>query len=899
MEKTLFSVIIPVYNAAPFIRETVDSVIGQTIGFKENIELILVDDGSKDNSGEICKEYALLYPDNVRYVRKENGGVSSARNEGLTYAKGEYVNFLDSDDIWDKDAFAQMKSFFDKYPQTMVAAARVHNFEDEDEMHALDYKFTKGTRYVDIFDKAEVFSVQSLVNSTVIRRDAIGDIRFDQRLKYGEDSVFINELILQHKGYGLVKEALYHYRHHVGSTSAIIRQKEDVSYYTDSLRLYHMELYKQSEALYGKVIPFIQALFVYDGGFRFEKPGYKKVLSEAQIEVYWKDMEKLLAPVEDEIIIHNPVQKAMIRRGSMIERKNGGSFFGDMEYDAKKTSLVYRDVTVLNLKKNNRQFCVIDTAFIKENTLHLEGRVTRWIMMATKDQGIFTIKVDGVEMQPELSTFAHETTQTEDGNMHYYARFTLDADLSKLKDSKKIAVHPGFRFGKQWAGMLYSTGKYVPDNRAWGTCYKILDGKCMEFQKDRIEIFTTSHPALTSMRYELMFWVKAVKKHWGKIALRRLMYFILKRFKRKEIWLISDRMDNAGDNGEVFYNYVKEHLPENVDAYFCIGKNAECVPRLKANKDNLLFFESKMYPYKFLLADKIISSSANEFTINWFKGMEQRNLKDLMNFKYYYLQHGVACADLSSWLNKANKNINMIFTSSPKERQGFIEAEYYYKPEQIKLTGQARFDALRHGDKKQILILPTWRRSIKQSYDAQTRSVYFDRFNETEYFKFYNNLINDERLLSVMRENGYTGLFCLHPIHKEQYVDYQANDVFKINHGFIDYNQVFEDSSLFVTDYSSVLFDFAYLRKSVIYAQFDKEEFFEGQIYDEGYFSYEEDGFGPVCYDYESTLNTLIEAVKNQCKNPQFYLDRANKFFAYSDQNNSKRILEIIENDRD
>ena len=86
--KYKISVVIPVYKVEAYLRETVESVIAQTIGFEENIQLILVNDGSPDNSEEICLEYKNRYPRNVIYLKKENGGVSSARNESIPYIEG-------------------------------------------------------------------------------------------------------------------------------------------------------------------------------------------------------------------------------------------------------------------------------------------------------------------------------------------------------------------------------------------------------------------------------------------------------------------------------------------------------------------------------------------------------------------------------------------------------------------------------------------------------------------------------------------------------------------------------------------------------------------------------------------------------------------------------------------
>lgn len=98
-----FSVIVPVYNVAPFLQSCVDSVLEQSYG---DLELLLIDDGSTDESGGVCDQYAAA-DRRVRVVHKKNGGLSSARNAGLREATGEYVIFLDSDDYWDKqDALA-------------------------------------------------------------------------------------------------------------------------------------------------------------------------------------------------------------------------------------------------------------------------------------------------------------------------------------------------------------------------------------------------------------------------------------------------------------------------------------------------------------------------------------------------------------------------------------------------------------------------------------------------------------------------------------------------------------------------------------------------------------------------------------------------------------------------
>lgn len=115
----LVSIIVPVYKVEPYLEECVNSICGQTY---RNIEIILVDDGSPDRCGEMCDEFAAGDP-RIKVIHKENGGVASARNAAICVAEGEYVFFVDSDDIIGKDAIAEMLAISLQYSADMVCAA--------------------------------------------------------------------------------------------------------------------------------------------------------------------------------------------------------------------------------------------------------------------------------------------------------------------------------------------------------------------------------------------------------------------------------------------------------------------------------------------------------------------------------------------------------------------------------------------------------------------------------------------------------------------------------------------------------------------------------------------------------------------------------------------------------
>lgn len=118
MGKSKLSIIVPVYNVEKYLKQCIESILNQTY---KNLEIILVDDGSKDSSGKIVDDYAIK-DRRVIPVHKENGGISSARNTGLAYVTGEYLTFVDSDDWLDLDMYEKMIEAIEKYSADCVSS---------------------------------------------------------------------------------------------------------------------------------------------------------------------------------------------------------------------------------------------------------------------------------------------------------------------------------------------------------------------------------------------------------------------------------------------------------------------------------------------------------------------------------------------------------------------------------------------------------------------------------------------------------------------------------------------------------------------------------------------------------------------------------------------------------
>lgn len=222
------SVIIPVYNIEKYLRECLDSVCNQTL---EEIQILVIDDGSTDGSAAICQEYAAKYPGKLEYFHKENGGSASARNMGLDHATGEYIGFIDSDDWVEPDMYEKMYRTAIDHDVDMVFC---RTFEDECP-GAYEYIFPRPGRFTLDDMKKEIFpyllpSVTPKGNFRNLRwcnwlrickRSIIEshNIRFYDKSRRCEDLGFSVACTIHSNSYYYLNECLYHNRPNAASKS--------------------------------------------------------------------------------------------------------------------------------------------------------------------------------------------------------------------------------------------------------------------------------------------------------------------------------------------------------------------------------------------------------------------------------------------------------------------------------------------------------------------------------------------------------------------------------------------------------------------------------------------------------------------------------------------------------
>ena len=378
------------------------------------------------------------------------------------------------------------------------------------------------------------------------------------------------------------------------------------------------------------------------------------------------------------------------------------------------------------------------------------------------------------------------------------------------------------------------------------------------------------------------------------LLLRLLSHYRLAN-KRRPVWLVGDRGMAAGDSGEAFFRHLyQQHAGDTRDAIFVLSRSSPDFNRME-RYGKVIDPGSFAYKLIFLTADKIISSHADVEVTNPFLRQIDRYV-GFYTFDFVFLQHGIIRNDLSSWLNRYEKNIALFVTSAQREYDSILEYPYYYTEKNVLLSGLPRYDLLRNTPRKKLLIAPTYRKSLlRLKTDRYGVRGYDDEFKKSNYFVFYNQLLNDTRLHEAMKAAGMVGEFYIHPNFAMQRDDFQTNDHFTIPEYPYDYRQAFAQGSLLVSDYSSVVFDFAYLGKPVIYTHFDIDTFFEGHAYAQGdFFSDETDGFGPVTYTLDELIERIVGAIHSGCEMELEYRKRAKDFFAWHDQGNAERVYQAI-----
>ena len=386
-------------------------------------------------------------------------------------------------------------------------------------------------------------------------------------------------------------------------------------------------------------------------------------------------------------------------------------------------------------------------------------------------------------------------------------------------------------------------------------------------------------------------------KYWQFIPVRLMYHLSRPILKRRQVWLYFDKIYKGGDSAEYLFRYAMKQNDPHIRHYYLIDRKAPDYRRLVNDGFRPLVRRTILHRLIFLHADVMVISNSTAFTFNDFGKINSSFVRDLVDSHCVCVQHGMSVQKIALAQRRLKDNTRLYFCASKYEIENLSKPIYGYEGRfrsALKLTGVPRHDGLIDRHKKQIMISPTWRMqaSMKIRTSEGEARDYNPLFKETSYFRVYNSLINDPRLLEAARSHGYRIKYVLHPIVSVQARDFTKNDVVDIvpSIGDMSYEDLFCESALMVTDFSGVQFDFAYMRKPVLYLHSDEIP----AHYEEGTFFYDTMAFGEIARTNDELISLLIEYMENDCRMKEKFRLRADDFFAFSDHNNCQRIYDVL-----
>jgi hypothetical protein len=365
---------------------------------------------------------------------------------------------------------------------------------------------------------------------------------------------------------------------------------------------------------------------------------------------------------------------------------------------------------------------------------------------------------------------------------------------------------------------------------------------------------------------------------WKVRLMKALARFPLAFWGYRDAWVFIDREEDADDNAEHLYRWVREHHPE-VNAWFLLRRDSPDWRRLQAEGFRLM--PPGIRRKLLILNSKNIISSHADYV---FGGLDRRLYGDSMQWRYTFLQHGVIKDDLAHWLGP--REFDCFVTSSPFEHVSVVgdDTGYPYTDREVRRTGLPRHDRLlrwskkwSHDERRLLLVMPTWRGSLIDDRPSECRfSERIAAVAVSNYVRSWRAFLRSEIVHDLMAASGMRMIFLPHAnaLPYVEAFDLPAHVELRSN-GVQSMQELLAKSVLFITDYSSTAFDAAFLRIAVIYYQFDQDDFYRGgHNWRPGYFNYEEDGFGPVAKSELELTVHLTDLLGRGCNPEQRYLSR-------------------------
>ena len=361
-----------------------------------------------------------------------------------------------------------------------------------------------------------------------------------------------------------------------------------------------------------------------------------------------------------------------------------------------------------------------------------------------------------------------------------------------------------------------------------------------------------------------------------------LLPFVKKKYAKT--WVICERPDEAQDNGYHFFKFMVQTHPEQDCIYFIDPHCAAC-QKVKALGRVEKYGGIRHWLYYFS-ARYLISSQT--FKPSWICiALERGGIYDAPQI---FLQHGITI-NKAVYLLASRRKMKAFITGAAPE-YAYVKSTFGYPPSAVWYTGLARFDALHDFTvvPGRVLIIPTWRKWLVQK--SEQHSDTDSDLSGSEYIKRWHDLLNSQELIELIKRYRLEVLFYPHPNMKKMI------DISTLTNAYVkpasgDLQALMKSSQMMITDYSSVFFDMVYMKKPVIFYQFDEEKF-RKYHYAQGWFDYHNTAFGRSLRTETEVVRETARLAENGFHVDDDYLAEHAKTFPLYDRENCQRIYKAL-----
>lgn len=819
------TIIVPVYNVARYLPRLLASLSRQTLDIA-SVQVVFVDDGSTDDSLAIVTRWAEKPGGSRIVVEQENAWVSAARNAGLAVATGRWVTFVDADDELGDSYLAEIAKMLAAHDDGDLALVVAHQLRMDDtgrlsDNHSLRLKFSRGSRVVDI--RREPL-VQMSVNSAFFLRHVLAEngIAFDLRIKpVFEDAHFVARYLLASTSpkVGLAASAKYHYRTRNDGTSLMQTHFDKPEKYTSVLRHGHLELLTEA-AEQGPIPRWLENMVLYDLFWYLRNEQDTASRSAAAPPEVFDEFHGLMREIVQRLSAESIASFAVMGVDDLYRRALLAGYTDWLEHPH---HVVFGPVD------ETKQLICLSYWFV--------GELPRERTSA-----------DGEEIVAE-----HETVQ----DFTFYGRVLLRKRVLWVARGGGLRLAVAGRFLDFQADDDLAPESVLTEARLRPTILRQRPVGVEPF----VDLETTISRHLSSTVRGV---ARSVRQTLSRASMKdHRLALEARSSKRRALydhaWVFMDRDTDAGDNAEHLYRYVRNKHPE-INAWFVLRRDSRDWSRLAAEGFRLVEYQSDDWRILLLRADHLASSHIDSYVVD---PLDERRY-GRPHYRFTFLQHGVINYDMSRWLN--TKKPDLFVVTTPAEHAAIAgHGPYRFSSREVRLTGLPRHDALLSkrsavppNDRRLFLVAPTWRKDLlgEQRAGSNERSRLED-FSSSSYATHYAELLGDPRLTSELQSRGLELAFMPHPNIRPYLESFGLGpDVTVLDYATSDIQDVLARTAVFVTDYSSLAFDAALLSIPMIYFHFDADAFFDGSHARRGYFSYLDDGFGPVA----TTVGQVVDA---------------------------------------